>query len=136
MVDKPTSDVAALVRLLQPKPGVGRGRHSKLYWWLFTHAEEVRPILEQGRPLWADVASHLPDTDDVLDGAEKRPTADRVRKAWGDVCKAKGWSLKPAEDTAAKKPVTPPPPPPDAPQAGTRTIQLRAGDGTTINLKK
>jgi hypothetical protein len=117
----------------QPKPGVGRGRHSPLYWWLFTRADEVRAILEQGRPLWDDVAAHLPET--ALDGTGKRPTGDRARKAWVDVCKAKGWQsrgkdLPPSSGEPPPSLPLPTIPAEDPPLTDDDEIILTAADGT------
>jgi hypothetical protein len=113
MTDEPVSDVQVLARLLQlpPTPGGGRGRHSPLYWWMFTRADELRPIFERSQTAWADVAAALPDTADIRDGAGKRPTGDRLRKTWHEVREAKGWKVAkpvPATATTPAQPVRPP----------------------------
>ena len=130
-----------------PKAVVGRGRRSRLFWWMFNAADELRPILEHAS--FADVAADLPDIEDVLDGFGKRPNAKRLRKTWSDVCKAKGW----IEDKAKPKPETTKPGPQGRDQARPDSSQtqptptpddddddddfiMTAGDGTVLNPRK
>ena len=148
MADEPTSDVQAFAKLLalEPASGGGRGRHSPLYWWMFTRADELRPILERTRTAWANVAAKLPDTDETKDGTGRRPSGERVRKVWFEVRKAKGWTvdLPAARPSAATKhndpvPVAPPPQPPepqvavpaDADSDNYKEITVTASDGKT-----
>jgi len=137
MTDDPTSDVQALARLLllRPTPGGGRGRRSPLFWWMFTRADELRPIFERAQTVWDNVATALPDSDDILDGAGKRPTGDRLRKTWHAVCLAKEWVAKPAKAPSAPTKQQPADPAPE-PFADDDDVLLIAGDGTVPTPKK
>ena len=71
---------------------------SPLFRWMWQRADDLRPLFEHGRTAWADVAAELPDTDEIRDGRDKRPTGERVRRTWYEVRLAKGWISQP--DTA------------------------------------
>jgi hypothetical protein len=62
---------------------------------MWQRADDLRPFLEHGRAAWADVAAELPDTDEIRDGRDKRPTGERVRRTWYEVRLAKGWISQP-----------------------------------------
>jgi hypothetical protein len=63
---------------------------------MWQRADDLRPLFEHGRAAWADVAAELPDTDEIRDGSDKRPTSERVRRTWYEVRLAKGWISRPA----------------------------------------
>jgi hypothetical protein len=65
---------------------------------MWQRADDLRPLFEDGRAAWADVAAELPNTDEIRDGSDKRPTGERVRRTWYEVRLAKGWIGKPAPD--------------------------------------
>jgi hypothetical protein len=65
---------------------------------MWQRADDLRPLFEHGRTAWADVAAELPDTDEIRDGRDKRPTGERVRRTWYEVRLAKGWIRQPALD--------------------------------------
>ena len=65
---------------------------------MWQRADDLRPLFEHGRTAWADVAAELPDTDEIRDGRDKRPTGERVRRTWYEVRLAKGWISLPAPD--------------------------------------
>ena len=71
---------------------------SPLFWWMWQRADDLRPLFEHRRAAWADVAAELPDTDEIRDGRDKRPTGERVRRTWYEVRLAKGWISQPAPD--------------------------------------
>jgi hypothetical protein len=127
MPKDPPPDVQELAQLLllQPTSGGGRGRRSPLWWWMFERSDALRPIFARTRTTWANVAAALPDIPDTTDGSGKRPTGERVRKTWFEVCQAKGWATKanrpspsptlPA-DPSPLPPVTPTPTAAEAPE--------------------
>jgi hypothetical protein len=100
MTKEPSPDVQDLAHRLSQKTGHirGRGRRSPLFRWMWQRADDLRPLFEHGRAAWADVAAELPDTDEIRDGRDKRPTGERVRRTWYEVRLAKGWISQPAPD--------------------------------------
>jgi hypothetical protein len=134
MTKEPSADVQEFARqlLLQPTPAGGRGRRSPLFWWMFNRADELKPIFERARTIWANVAAALPDTDDTKDGAGKRPTGERARKTWFEVCQAKGWMEKPAQPSRPAPTKDQQPPTPGDASADDEDVQLTAGDGTVL----
>ncbi len=58
----------------------GRGRRSGLSRWLHIHRSEFAALLANKRPSWEEVAMGL-GAIGVLDGANRPPNAERVRKA-------------------------------------------------------
>ena len=100
MTKEPSQDVQDLARRLSQKTGHirGRGRRSPLFRWMWQRADDLRPLFEHGRTAWADVAAELPNTDEIRDGGDKRPTGERVRRTWYEVRLAKGWISRPAPD--------------------------------------
>jgi hypothetical protein len=142
MPNEPPPDVQELAQrlLLQPKYGGGRGRHSPLFWWLFTRADDLRPIFDRTRATWDNIAAVLPDTDEIRDGAGKRPAGERLRKTWFAVCQAKGWGAwKPSDNlTTTRQPLTSQraKPPAAVEPIDDDDFVLTAGDGTIINPKK
>lgn len=81
---------------LQRPPDRMRGGRSPVYDWLAARYDELVPILNPpARPFWdglaAEVRSRFPD---VLDGEGKPPTGERMRKAWWQVRRDKGGSVR------------------------------------------
>jgi hypothetical protein len=100
MTKEPSPDVQDLARRLSQKTGHirGRGRRSPLFRWMWQRADDLRPLFEHGRAAWADVAAELPDTNEIRDGRDKRPTGERVRRTWYEVRLAKGWISQPGPE--------------------------------------
>jgi hypothetical protein len=69
---------------------------------MYSRADDLKKMLDDVRPSWDAVAAVLPTTDDVRDGAGKRPNGERVRKTWFEVRLAKGWDA-PRHTQAARK---------------------------------
>jgi hypothetical protein len=87
-----TGGVGQLVRLLA-KGGIGgRGRRSSLTRWLRIHHTAFAAMLADKEPSWDEVASALAAMG-VLDGQEKPPNGERVRKAWWALRRAKAAKL-------------------------------------------
>jgi hypothetical protein len=82
--------------------GGGRGRRSPLFRWMYSHADDLKQMLDDVKPSWAAVAAVLPTIDDVKDGSGKRPNGERVRKTWFEVRLAKDWDV-PRHTRAARK---------------------------------
>ncbi len=78
--------------------------------------------LERFKPDWTALAEVFAKAG-LTDRRGNPPTGEAARKTWQRV-----RIVAATEQTR--------PPPPDAPQAGTRTVQLRGGDGTPYNPKK
>lgn len=133
MARKPSTDIQLLAQLLQPATGGGRGRRAPLYWWLYARAEEIRPLLASIRPSWENFAAVLPDINEVRDGSGKRPSGERLRKTWFEVCQAKGWVPKPTVMSRTPAPASPSPPTADLPtptmdpQPGMNSAELAPG---------
>jgi hypothetical protein len=106
-------DLRLLMRHLKPGAS-GRGRRSTLFQWMFQRAPAFARMLDDVQPSWASVAAAL-TAQDLTDGAGKPPTAERARKTWFEVKRAKGWLLAPRPDgmsvpTADTRLSAPPPP--------------------------
>ncbi|MBS0641391.1 MAG: hypothetical protein JSS43_16085 [Proteobacteria bacterium] len=105
-------ELRAISKRLKPGAG-GRGRHSTLYRWLYEHADGFQRLLNDSSPSWDSVADAM-TTHGLTDGAGKPPTAERARKTWFEVRRAKGWMVAaplPPAPTATPAPVRPIPPP-------------------------
>lgn len=128
MSGKSPSDVKNLTRTLlaQQDRGGGRGRRSRLYFWMFSRAEDLRPLV--GHATWDSIAASLPDTPDILDGAGKRPSGDRLRKTYYAVALAKGWLGK-------SDPPRPEPPSHRTAPIDDDEIVLTSGAGTSRTIK-
>ncbi len=70
----------------------GRGRRSSLTRWLRIHQSEFAAMLVETRPSWEEVAAGLTAMG-VRDGANKAPSAERVRKTWWSVRRATSNNL-------------------------------------------
>jgi hypothetical protein len=69
--------------------GGGRGRHSPLYEWLWTHYKQLQPELSAPRmPNWSAIAETLAGHG-IADGTGKAPTAALTRSTWWKVCRDK-----------------------------------------------
>jgi hypothetical protein len=84
-------DIQALKQHLKPGLG-GRGRRSTLFRWMFKRADAFNRMLNDTQPSWASIADAAVALG-LTDGAGKRPTAERARKTWFEVRRAKGWHL-------------------------------------------
>jgi hypothetical protein len=106
----PSDDIQTMMgQLLQTgSAGGGRGRRSPLFRWMFSRADDLKQMLDDIHPSWDAVAAVLPQTDEVRDGENKRPSGERVRKTWFEVRMAKGWTPKvPVEAKPLEKPPAP-----------------------------
>jgi hypothetical protein len=104
----PSDDIQTMMnQLLQTSTtGGGRGRRSPLFRWMYSHADDLKKMLDDVRPSWDAVAAVLPATDYVKDGSGKRPSGERVRKTWFEVRQVKGWDapkVAPAARAATDK---------------------------------
>lgn len=70
----------------------GRGRRSSLTRWLRIHQSEFAAMLVETRPSWEEVAAGLTAMG-VRNGANKGPSAERVRKTWWSVRQARSDNL-------------------------------------------
>lgn len=78
----------------------GRGRHSRLFHWLFKRAADFDQMFKEHRPTWASLAKAAAALK-LEDGAGKSPSGERMRKTWFEVRRVKGW----LEKTPLPKPV-------------------------------
>ena len=115
----PSDDILRRIKMsaqAEPKSVGGRGKRSKLFRWLFARADEFQALLDEHQPSWTTIANAFDGTD-VSDGSGKKPSPERVRKAWLEVRQAKGLAL-------AKK--RPPPPLPIRSPEEVRASEIQA----------
>lgn len=84
----PIRDVGQLAGLLDKTGSGGRGRRSGLSYWLRSHYDAFAAMLAEREPAWEDVATALAAMG-LRDGTGQPPTAERMRKVWWDVQRAK-----------------------------------------------
>src|ERR1700761_7645230 len=99
MAPKLAADIQQFAQLLRASTRGGRGRRSPLFRWMYSHADDLKQVLDDVQPSWDSVAAALPDIDEIRDGSGKRPNGERVRKTWFEVRQAKGWDV--SRSTAA-----------------------------------
>ena len=80
--------VARLSVLLDRAGISGRGRRSSLFRWLKAHHHAFATMLADKEPSWDEVATGLAAMG-LRDGQGKPPNAERARKAWWAVRRAK-----------------------------------------------
>jgi hypothetical protein len=80
--------VGQLAGLLDKTGSGGRGRRSGLSYWLRSHYDAFAAMLAEREPAWEDVATALAAMG-LRDGTGQPPTAERMRKVWWDVQRAK-----------------------------------------------
>lgn len=122
MTRKHSVDIRQVADRLKTNPGSGRGRRSPLFRWMYDRAGELRKLLDDVQPSWGSLADALAGTD-LTDGTGKLPDAERVRKTWFEVRRAKGWTgntSQPAAKDARARAAIPSPP----------AAQDRPGDAT------
>lgn len=132
MSTKFTDELRSITKHLKPGMG-GRGRRSSLFQWMLARADGFQRLLDDTQPSWASVADALA-MQDLRDGSGKPPTAERARKTWFEVRRAKGWHLTPPQQglTAAPSPapvisaLRPAPAASDAPGPADARARLRA----------
>jgi len=106
------NEMRTIGKRLEPRGRTTDGR-SVLYHWMYKRADLIRRLLDDSHPSWASVAAALADQG-LTNGHGKPLDAERVRKTWFDVRRAKGWtSTQPTPQPA--KPAALPSPPPIAP---------------------
>jgi hypothetical protein len=100
MTKEPSPDVQDLARRLSQKTGHirGRGRRSPLFRWMWQRVAMTSDRCSTRAGCLGGRRAELPDTDEIRDGRDKRPTGERVRRTWYEVRLAKGWISQPAPD--------------------------------------
>src|SRR4051794_25706736 len=88
-----TADFRKTVERIQLTPGVRKTRRSDLYLWMFSRVDQLEPLITQWT--WETVAAAVCRLG-IRDGAGNPPTAERCRKTWLAVRRAKGWMERPA----------------------------------------
>lgn len=84
-----TADIGEVLAALRRQPSRLRGGHSPIYLWLWQHHELLKEQLDLPRRSdWPALAAELGQRG-VKDGVGKPPTAERIRKAWWQVCRDK-----------------------------------------------
>jgi hypothetical protein len=115
-----TDEVRKIGKRLKPRGRATDGR-SALYHWLFQRADLFRRLLDDSHPSWESVAAALANQG-LTNGRGKPLDAERVRKIWFNVRRAKGWLTSrpapvqtPAPSPLPRAPARPPiaPPLPD-----------------------
>ena len=86
--------VPQLVKLLDQGSLGGRGRRCSLSRWMRTHHDSFAAMLADRETSWDEIADALA-TMGLRDGADQPPTAERARKVW--------WSVRRAKAAAAAK---------------------------------
>ncbi len=116
--------------------GKAGGRHSSLYVWMRDNHAALSAEFAKNGPQWAIRVPAMVEIG-LVDAAGQPPSIRTAMQTWYRVCRAMGTPSPRRQ--ASPQPPAPvrPQPPPEAPQAGTRTIQLRSADGkTTLNIPK
>ena len=95
MTQKADPDLLEMAAHLRASGG-GRGRRSLLFRWMFKRSAAFEQMLAETQPSWDSVAAAAAALG-LTDGVGKPPTAERARKTWVEVRRAKGGQQKPAQ---------------------------------------
>ena len=91
--------VPQLVKLLDQAGLGGRGRLCSLSRWMRTHHDSFAAMLASRETRWDEVADALAAMG-LRDGANQPPTAERARKVWWSVRRAKAAAAAKRQDAA------------------------------------